>query len=140
MTNLTRPDASQIAFGTRTLAARLDDYTNVKDFGAVGDGVTDDTAAIQAAVTAALIAGKKRLRFPSGNYLHSGILATLTSSDWEIIGDGKTNTRLTKSADTDSFRVNVSSANLYRIVLRALELRSEERRVGNECVSTGRNR
>src|SRR3546814_2479403 len=87
MTNLTRPDASQIAFGTRTLAARLDDYTNVKDFGAVGDGVTDDTAAIQAAVTAALIAGKKRLRFPSGNYLHSGILATLTSSDWEIIGE-----------------------------------------------------
>src|SRR3546814_4289461 len=81
MTNLTRPDASQIAFGTRTLAARLDDYTNVKDFGAVGDGVTDDTAAIQAAVTAALIAGKKRLRFPSGNYLHPGILATLTSSE-----------------------------------------------------------
>src|SRR3546814_11135920 len=65
---------------------------------------------------------KKRLRFPSGNYLHSGILATLTSSDWEIIGDGKTNTRLTQSAETDSFRDNVFSANLYRIVFRDLAL------------------
>src|SRR3546814_9878704 len=103
MTNLTRPDASQIAFGTRTLAARLDAYTNVKAFGAVGDGVTDHTAAIQAAVTAALIAGKKRLRFPSGNYLHSDILATLPSSDCENIGDGNTTTPLTPTAATDSF-------------------------------------
>src|SRR3546814_20508133 len=118
MTNLTRPDASQIAFGTRTLAARLDDYTNVKDFGAVGDGVTDDTAAIHAAVTAALIAGKKRLRVPSGNYLNSGILATLTYSDWEIIGNGKTHTRLTQSTDPDSSRVHVSSVHRYRIGVR----------------------
>lgn len=119
---LTRPDASQVAYGSRTLQQTLDDYINVKRYGAVGDGTTDDTAAIQSAVAAAVLAGKKRLRFPAGNYLHSDVLATFTSSDWEVSGDGKTNTRLTQTADTDSFRVDVSEANLYRVVFRDMEL------------------
>ena len=50
----------------RTVDSKLKDVVSVKDFGAVGDGVTNDSAAIQAAVTAS---DNKTLIFPSGSYL-----------------------------------------------------------------------
>ena len=47
----------------RTVLTKLQEFVSVKDFGAVGDGVTDDTAAIQAALN---VGG--RIYFPTGTY------------------------------------------------------------------------
>lgn len=52
-----------------TVQSKLRDSVSVKDFGAVGDGVTDDSAAIQAAHDAIVATGKKgRLLLTSGTY------------------------------------------------------------------------
>jgi polygalacturonase len=54
---------------TRTVQNRLRDTISVKDFGAVGNGVIDDTPAIQAAVDAANAAGGGDVYIPPGTYM-----------------------------------------------------------------------
>jgi hypothetical protein len=54
----------------RSLANRFADIVNVRDFGAVGDGVVNDGPAIRSAASEALTSGKP-LYFPSGKYLIS---------------------------------------------------------------------
>lgn len=46
---------------------------NILDFGAVGNGTTDDTAAIQAAIDAVNTAGGGVVFFPEGQYVFNGI-------------------------------------------------------------------
>jgi hypothetical protein len=65
----------------RTVEDRLRERVSVKDFGAVGDGVTDDTAAIQAAIAAAADS-KYGLFFESGkNYLVASPLSFSNSGN-----------------------------------------------------------
>jgi hypothetical protein len=70
-------------------------WKNVRTHGAVGDGVTDDTAACQAAITAAGAGGT--VFFPTGTYLLSATLNALTGQ--QIIGQGPNNSTLTRTTD-----------------------------------------
>ena len=65
-----------------TLSAKLAQYVSVKDFGAVGDNITDDTAAIQAALTET----SGTVYLPAGDYK---ITSPLTfSQSVQLAGSG----------------------------------------------------
>lgn len=66
----------------RTLHDKNNDLVSVKDFGAVGDGVTDDTAAFQAAIDS-----KRSLYIPDGIYLISSTLIITATDSLCIAGN-----------------------------------------------------
>lgn len=83
---------------TRSLQSVLDDNVNVYDFGAVGNGVTDDTAALQRALAQVYPSTlnntyskvQRTIKIPAGNYLISSAL--LIPPNCTLKGDGKNNT------------------------------------------------
>lgn len=72
---------------------------NVHDFGAVGDGVTDDTAAIQTAIDTAITAKASLVYLPPGTYKISAALSITTNNiQFTLKGAGIGVTSITQSA------------------------------------------
>ena len=84
----------------RTVENKLKDTVSVKDFGAVGDGTTNDTAAIQAAITATPANGT--LFFPPGTY--RGYIL-LRRNNISILGAGSASTIIKLPNSTTSITV-----------------------------------
>lgn len=76
----------------RTVQARLDDSVSVRAFGATGDGVTDDTAAINRALFQLYCVEtntqvRRSLFFPAGTYRVTGTIIIPTYA--KLIGEGQ---------------------------------------------------
>ena len=67
---------------------------NVRQFGAKGDGKTDDTPASQAAIEAALKNGGGRIHFPAGRYRVTRSLRFASAERVDVTGDGLSTTLL----------------------------------------------
>jgi hypothetical protein len=67
----------------RTVTSKLQDVVHVKDFGATGNGVTDDSAAFMAA----LASGAEEVRADNGTYVVNGVI-TLTKGQKIYFGVG----------------------------------------------------
>ena len=92
----------------RTLQNKAREWVSVKDFGAVGDGVADDTASIQAAINATA----KRIYLPTG--LYSVTTLDLRGKYITLYGDGIDAT-IIKARWVTSSLLNVNESSDVRI-------------------------
>jgi hypothetical protein len=76
----------------RTAQAKMRERITVRDFGAVGDGVTDDTLAIQRAITAAAANGGCEVELDHGDFLISS--AINRPANVYLVGRGPQATRI----------------------------------------------
>lgn len=89
----------------RTVQAKLDDFASIRDFGAQGDGITDDTAAINRALfqlycREANTAVRRSLYFPAGTYLITSTI--IIPSFAKLVGEGADCTFITLTEPDDS--------------------------------------
>lgn len=93
---------------SQTVQAKLQQYVSVKDFGAVGNGVADDTAAIQAAIDFTGSSGGA-VYIPTGNYK---ITATLDLANLshaiKVYGDGD-QSRILATVPSNGAAINIGS-------------------------------
>ncbi len=78
----TAPTSAPTAAPSSAPSAPAVTGTNVRSYGAVGDGLTDDTAAIIRARDAAGVGGT--LSFPAGTYFVAGMRANVSGQVWEL--------------------------------------------------------
>ena len=91
----------------RSLQQKLDDFVDVRDFGAVGDGNADDTAAIQRAIDQIYFGSfaltisrlRRKIYFPAGTYRVSSSIKIPAYA--YLFGDGRERSVISQFSATD---------------------------------------
>jgi len=113
---------------------KLAQTVSVTDFGAVGDGVTNDTAAIQAAFDYCKNNGTLELIVPAGTYLITSQI-TKTTSNWmfSITGEGyRSSIFLFPSLSTAGFYIQGASGSIVGSVISGIQFKGGASSTGVE--------
>jgi polygalacturonase len=109
------PKYTQVNTANRTIAEKFAESISVKDYGAVGDGVTDDTAAFNSA-----IATGRKVIVPSGTYLVADVIA---DSNLDIEGEG-TNTSILVVKTNNAGAFLRASNQVYNIRIASMTIKA----------------
>jgi len=107
-------------YSSQSVSEKLKESVSVKDYGAKGDGTTDDTAAIQAASLAVATAGGGILFFPEGTYkftrltIRSGVLFTGAGSGATFLVCTNSSTLDTGSTFGSAFKAENNNIRVVR--------------------------
>lgn len=94
-----------------TVQAKLYESVSVMDFGAVGDGTTDDTTAVQNALSYAATANAP-LYIPEGTYLLTAAITVSSANRINILGAGRRNAILFWSNTASTRGLSVTYTNV----------------------------
>lgn len=113
---------------------------NVKDFGAIGDGQTDDTAAINAAFSHVVNSGSGEIFFPSGHYLITDTVGVPSgqNQDLHVSVIGEPEVLINCNPDTGiSFAISLASNNIKTAIVRNIKINNNNKTsIGIGIIST----
>jgi hypothetical protein len=101
---------------------------NVKDYGAIGNGSTNDTNAILLAISASQASGRGTVYFPDGTYVITGSLTLVSNPQCDIalVGNGSNVSIIKQTANVNGIEFNMDNGGLddqiYQVSIRGLGL------------------
>ena len=115
---------------SRTLGDRVGDFVNVKDFGATGNGSSDDTAAIQSAIDWTVGNNRGTIYFPPGTYIVTSSL-TLNTDPISVILRGEGNLSIIQGNFADYIiKRSVTNATSGVRIIEKLSIKNQDTTAG----------
>lgn len=127
--------ATDVGSGTGTaelavsVQSKLRGIVSVKDYGAVGDGITNDTVAIQACLAAVGTTGT--INIPAGNYLYSGTVYPVGTDFFWTNSNFTTGVDMMRAARNSCMLVTITTPDTS-------PLNPDDSRIGISITASGR--